>query len=128
MKGLMEVLYPHLADATKIRGISKGAISTVWGDRHDIGKNPVAMVLEGAGFEVTDVGVVAMSAQLTTTMPSVKNTLEVFRKAGMRDPSQSDDRRRSRHSGLRGQHWRGGIRAGRCQCSGHGEGVGGGVD
>ncbi|MBI3921164.1 MAG: B12-binding domain-containing protein [Armatimonadetes bacterium] len=84
MKGSMEILHPHLADA-KIRGIAKVAIGTVRGNLHDIRKDPVAMMVEGAGFGVMDLVVVAMSALLTTTMPSMKNTLEVFRKAGMRD-------------------------------------------
>lgn len=49
------------------------------GDLHDIGKNPVAMTVEGAGFEVTALGVV-MFAQLTTTMPPVTNTLRYYAK------------------------------------------------
>ncbi len=84
---------------------SKGKIliGTVKGDLHDIGKNLVAMMLEGAGFTITDLGVdvppdkfaqkaqeiepdiVAMSALLSTTMPSMPQTIEALVKAGIRD-------------------------------------------
>ncbi len=78
-------------------------LGTVQGDLHDIGKNLVAAMLEGGGFEVTDLGVdvppekfvdavrkkpvqiVGLSALLTTTMPAMKNTIEAFRAAGLRD-------------------------------------------
>jgi 5-methyltetrahydrofolate--homocysteine methyltransferase len=81
----------------------KVAIGTVKGDLHDIGKNLVAAMLEGGGFEVIDLGVnvspekfvasireknaqvIAMSALLTTTMPAMKNTIEALRQAGLRD-------------------------------------------
>ncbi|MFQ3549556.1 MAG: corrinoid protein [Armatimonadota bacterium] len=101
MKMSMEVLRPKLVEG----GVeSKGvvAIGTVRGDLHDIGKNLVAMMLEGAGFEVRDLGVdvkpeqfveavkggaqaVALSALLTTTMPAMKETIEAFEAAGLRD-------------------------------------------
>jgi 5-methyltetrahydrofolate--homocysteine methyltransferase len=76
---------------------------TVKGDLHDIGKNLVCMMLEGAGFEIQDLGVdispeefvnavragdvdiVAMSALLTTTMPGMKDTIEALKVAGLRD-------------------------------------------
>jgi 5-methyltetrahydrofolate--homocysteine methyltransferase len=78
------------------------AIGTVKGDLHDIGKSLVAMMLEGAGFEIMDLGVdvppekyieavqkgadiVAMSALLTTTMPNMKTTIEALKGAGVRD-------------------------------------------
>jgi len=79
------------------------AIGTVKGDLHDIGKNLVASLLEGGGFEVIDLGVnvapekfietikekqaniVAMSALLTTTMPSMKVTIDALKQAGVRD-------------------------------------------
>ena len=78
-------------------------LGTVQGDLHDIGKNLVAMMLEGAGFEIVDLGtdvppdrfveavrahhpdLVGMSALLTTTMPSMKTTLEALTAAGLRD-------------------------------------------
>ena len=81
----------------------KVAIGTVKGDLHDIGKNLVGMMLEGAGFEVLDLGidvspekfmesvrdqgaqVIAMSALLTTTMPGMKDTVEAIKAAGLRD-------------------------------------------
>ena len=79
------------------------AIGTVKGDLHDIGKNLVASLLEGGGFEVIDLGVnvspekfnetvnskqaniVAMSALLTTTMPSMKTTIDALKQAGVRN-------------------------------------------
>jgi 5-methyltetrahydrofolate--homocysteine methyltransferase len=78
-------------------------LGTVQGDLHDIGKNLVAAMLEGGGFEVTDLGVdvppeafisaikkrpvqiVGLSALLTTTMPAMKSTIQAFREAGVRD-------------------------------------------
>ncbi len=85
--------------------VSKGKvlIGTVKGDLHDLGKNLVSMMMEGAGFTVTDLGVnvapekfvqkvqevepdiVAMSALLSTTMPAMLNTIEALQKAGLRD-------------------------------------------
>lgn len=96
MKAGMEVLRPHIASGT---GEKKGTIviATVKGDLHDIGKNLVAMMLEGAGFEVINLGVdvdaegflraaeehaadiVCMSALLTTTMPAMAETVMVLR-------------------------------------------------
>jgi 5-methyltetrahydrofolate--homocysteine methyltransferase len=78
------------------------AIGTVKGDLHDIGKNLVSMMMEGAGFEVMDMGVdtspekfvgaaregadvLALSALLTTTMPSMKTTIDALVEAGLRD-------------------------------------------
>lgn len=100
MKMAMEVLEPALAKAgVKPRG--KFIIGTVQGDLHDIGKNLVAMMLKGAGFEVTDLGVdvvpekfverakaaksqlIGMSALLTTTMPSMEKTIKALRAAGI---------------------------------------------
>jgi 5-methyltetrahydrofolate--homocysteine methyltransferase len=83
--------------------LGKIVIGTVAGDLHDIGKNLVRMMMEGAGFEVIDLGVsvppekfvetaiskgaqlIGMSALLTTTMPSMKTTIEALAKAGLRD-------------------------------------------
>ena len=102
MKSSMKILRPLLIQGgTASRG--KVAIGTVKGDLHDIGKNLVAAMLEGGGFEVFDLGVnvspekfiatvqeenidiVAMSALLTTTMPSMRLTIEEFEKAGLRE-------------------------------------------
>ena len=88
-----------------IEPIGTVAIGTVKGDLHDIGKNLVSMMMEGAGFEVVDLGVdaspnkfvdavkngadvVAMSALLTTTMPSMKTTLDALVEAGLRDQAK----------------------------------------
>ncbi|MEG3069060.1 corrinoid protein [Syntrophaceticus schinkii] len=102
MKAGVEILKPHLAGGdSKAAGIV--VIGTVQGDIHDIGKNLVAMMLEGAGFEVADVGidvppedfvkaveekkpqVVGLSALLTNTMPAVKMTIDALQEAGLRD-------------------------------------------
>ena len=97
MKNGLEVLRPHL---TQTASKPKDAIiiGTVHGDLHDIGKNLVTMMLEGAGFEVTDLGVnvetqkfidavnehdakiVGLSALLTTTMPAMKETVAALKK------------------------------------------------
>ncbi|OGO10399.1 MAG: methyltransferase [Chloroflexi bacterium RBG_13_68_17] len=98
MKGGLEILRPLLIDSD-VRPVGKVVIGTVAGDLHDIGKNLVAMLLEGAGFEVYDLGVdvspqkfveaveqhrpeiVAMSALLTTTMAQMETTLDALRRA-----------------------------------------------
>jgi 5-methyltetrahydrofolate--homocysteine methyltransferase len=98
----LEVLKPHLS-AEDVHSPGKVAIGTVKGDLHDIGKNLVAMMLEGAAFEIIDLGtdvsperfiqavkengaqIIAMSALLTTTMPNMKNTIEALKEAGIRD-------------------------------------------
>jgi 5-methyltetrahydrofolate--homocysteine methyltransferase len=95
------LLKPHLKNAEVISA-GKVVVGTVKGDLHDIGKNLVAMMLEGAGFEIIDLGtdvppekfveavrnqgaqIVAMSALLTTTMPSIKNTIDALTAAGLR--------------------------------------------
>lgn len=102
MKKGVEVLKPHLASGAA-GAAGKLIIGTVAGDLHDIGKNLVAMMLESAGFEVIDLGVdvptekfveaitsnpdtkiVALSALLTTTMPSLKATVETLNGADFR--------------------------------------------
>ena len=101
MKTSMELLAPQLA-AAGAEPAGRVVIGTVQGDLHDIGKNLVASMLEGGGFEVVDLGVdvapekfveaaeekegsiVAMSALLTTTMTTMKNTIEALDKAGVR--------------------------------------------
>ena len=101
MQAGMAVLKPSLVESG-VEPIGKVAIGTVKGDLHDIGKNLVAMMMEGAGFELVDLGVdappdkfvqavqdgagvLAMSALLTTTMPSMKTTIDALVEAGLRD-------------------------------------------
>jgi corrinoid protein of di/trimethylamine methyltransferase len=102
MKAGMEVLRPILAE-TGAKKIGKMVIGTVKGDIHDIGKNLVAMMMEGAGFEVVNLGVncaaekyiaairehqpdfLGMSALLTTTMPYMKTVIEALKVEGLRD-------------------------------------------
>jgi 5-methyltetrahydrofolate--homocysteine methyltransferase len=97
----LALLKPHLV-ADKAESAGKIAIGTVKGDLHDIGKNLVAMMLEGAGFEIMDLGVdvapqafvdavqdgaqvIGMSALLTTTMGNMDTTIEALKTAGVRD-------------------------------------------
>jgi methylmalonyl-CoA mutase cobalamin-binding domain/chain len=102
MKAGMEILRPLLAE-TGAEPIGKVVIGTVKGDIHDIGKNLVAMMLEGAGFEVIDLGIntdadkflaaldehqpdiLGMSALLTTTMPYMKVVIDTLQERGLRD-------------------------------------------
>src|SRR3979490_827084 len=102
MKGGMETLRPLLAE-TGVEPIGKIVIGTVKGDIHDIGKNLVSMMLEGAGFEVIDLGInnavekyldaldkhkpdiLGMSALLTTTMPYMKVVIDTLKEKGMRN-------------------------------------------
>jgi 5-methyltetrahydrofolate--homocysteine methyltransferase len=101
MKAGLELLRPHLA-AANVKAVGKVIIGTVQGDLHDIGKNLVGMMLEGAGFEVIDLGtdvspdkfvagvkehkpdLVGCSALLTTTMPKMKTTIQALTEAGLR--------------------------------------------
>lgn len=105
MKAAMELLRPLLAE-TGVEPIGKIVIGTVKGDIHDIGKNLVAMMLEGAGFEVIDLGIntdvdeflaaleehkpdlLGMSALLTTTMPYMKVVIDTLEEKGLRDTYQ----------------------------------------
>lgn len=102
MKGALELIRPLLT-ASGAPSAGSVVIGTVRGDLHDIGKNLVASMLEGAGFDVFDLGtdvtpqkflteakakkakIVALSALLTTTMTSMKTTIEEFKKEGVRD-------------------------------------------
>jgi 5-methyltetrahydrofolate--homocysteine methyltransferase len=102
MKGSLELLRPLLAQQGA-EPLGRVVIGTVKGDLHDIGKNLVASMLEGGGFEVFDLGVdvgpekilniiqekkaniVCLSALLTTTMPSMKTTIEAIKQAGVRE-------------------------------------------
>jgi corrinoid protein of di/trimethylamine methyltransferase len=102
MKACMELLRPLLAQKG-VEPVARVVIGTVKGDLHDIGKNLVACMLEGGGFEVIDLGadvspdvfvaavkerkagVVALSALLTVTMNSMRTTIQAFHTAGIRD-------------------------------------------
>jgi len=102
MKGGMEILRPLLAE-TGAETIGKMVIGTVKGDIHDIGKNLVSMMMEGAGFEVIDLGInnpvedylaaleehkpdiLGMSALLTTTMPYMKVVIDTLQEQGIRE-------------------------------------------
>ena len=102
MKAGMSILRPLLAETGAPR-LGKMVIGTVKGDIHDIGKNLVAMMMEGAGFEVINIGInnpvekyleaiaehqpdiLGMSALLTTTMPYMKVVIDTLKEKGMRD-------------------------------------------
>lgn len=102
MKSAMELIRPLLA-ARGAKPVGRVVIGTVKGDLHDIGKNLVASMLEGGGFQVIDLGadvppekfveavqehnaeIVALSALLTVTMPAMKTTIEALKAAGLRD-------------------------------------------
>ena len=112
MKQALEVIKPALV-ATGAKPVGRVAIGTVKGDLHDIGKNLVAAMLEGGGFEIIDLGVdvtpdkfvgavkdksanlIALSALLTTTMPSMKTTIEQLEEAGRSRQREGDHRRRA---------------------------------
>ena len=103
MKGGMKILRPILAESAEDTSLGKFVIGTVKGDIHDIGKNLVSMMMEGAGFEVLDLGInnpvenylealekeepdiLGMSALLTTTMPYMKVVIDTMIEKGMRD-------------------------------------------
>ena len=102
MQNGLSLLRPYLVSA-KVQALGRVVIGTVQGDLHDIGKNLVGMMLEGAGFEVVDLGVdvspekyvqavkehqpdlVACSALLTTTMPRMKDIIDALKDSGLRD-------------------------------------------
>ena len=102
MQAGMAVLKPSLQQSN-VQSAGKVVIGTVKGDLHDIGKNLVALMLEGAGFEIRDMGIdvaaedfidalrsedadiLALSALLTTTLPSMKQTIEAVKEAGLRE-------------------------------------------
>jgi 5-methyltetrahydrofolate--homocysteine methyltransferase len=102
MQAGLEILRPHLL-ASGVKLIGKILMGTVKGDLHDIGKNLVSMLCEGAGFEIVDIGfnadpekfiagikahqpdVVGMSAMLTTTMRAMGHTIKAIEEAGLRD-------------------------------------------
>lgn len=102
MQAGLALLKPYLME-TDVKSSGKVVIGTVKGDLHDIGKNLVSLMLEGAGFEILDLGVdvspekfvdaistsnvdiVAFSALLTTTMPNMNIVIEAIKAAGLRD-------------------------------------------
>jgi 5-methyltetrahydrofolate--homocysteine methyltransferase len=102
MQAGLNILRPHLTDSEESK-VGKAVIGTVKGDLHDIGKNLVGLMLEGAGFDVIDLGtdvtpeqfveaakendakLVGLSALLTTTMPNMEKTIDAFKTAGMAD-------------------------------------------
>jgi len=102
MHGAMDILKPLLSEGDAA-GSGTVVIGTVEGDLHDIGKNLVAMMLQGGGFKVIDLGtniktkdfvdavkehnpqILGMSALLTTTMPKMEETIEALKEAGIRD-------------------------------------------
>ena len=102
MHGTMDILKPLLSEADSA-GVGIYVIGTVEGDLHDIGKNLVSMMLQGAGFEVIDLGtnispqkfvdavnehkpaILGLSALLTTTMPKMEETINALKEAGIRD-------------------------------------------
>lgn len=102
MKSALELVKPLLVESGA-ESAGRVAIGTVKGDLHDIGKNLVAAMLEGGGFDIIDLGVdvaperfaqavsekganiICLSALLTTTMPSMKSTIDALAEAGLRD-------------------------------------------
>ena len=101
MKAGISVLQPHLVNSG-VEPIGKVVLGSVEGDMHDIGKNLVAMMLEGAGFQIVDLGtdvsaaqfveavkegadILGLSALLTTTLPSMESTIRAIEAAGLRE-------------------------------------------
>ncbi len=102
MQGAIAILKPHLSEEDS-SGLGTIVIGTVEGDLHDIGKNLVSMMLQGAGFSVVDLGtnvkpqdfveavksnkanILGMSALLTTTMPKMEETVRALKESGLRD-------------------------------------------
>jgi 5-methyltetrahydrofolate--homocysteine methyltransferase len=102
MHGAMDILRPFFSEGDAA-GVGTYLIGTVEGDLHDIGKNLVSMMLQGAGFKVIDLGtnisaqqfveavkehkpdILGMSALLTTTMPQMEETIQALKEAGIRD-------------------------------------------
>ena len=139
MAGSMEVLRPLLAE-TGVQTIGKFLMGTVKGDVHDIGKNLVNIMLEGAGFEVIDLGVqvapetfvrkieehqpdiVGFSAFLTTTMPMFKANINAPAEGRHARRGDRDGRRRPRHPGVRRRGRRRRLRGRRLRVRAQGQG------
>ena len=140
MKGGMAILRPLLAE-TGAATIGKVVIGTVKGDIHDIGKNLVGMMLEGAGFEVIDLGIntdadeflaaleehqpdiLGMSALLTTTMPYMKVVIDTLKERGLRGLVHRSRRWRAAQRAVRRGGRRRCVLPGRRGCGRDGEGV-----
>ena len=140
MKAGMAILRPLLAETGAPR-VGKMVIGTVKGDIHDIGKNLVSMMMEGAGFEVVDIGIdnpvenylaaieehepdiLGMSALLTTTMPYMKVVIETLKEKGIRDDYTVLGRRRPAERGIRPGGGRRRLLPRRCGCRGNRQGL-----
>jgi len=101
MKNCMAELAPHLAQAANVKPLGKVVLGTVQGDVHDIGKNLVGLMLQGAGFEVTDLGIdvprarfveaatqadiLGLSGLVSTTIPEMAHVIKALQDAGVRD-------------------------------------------
>ena len=133
MQNGLNLLKPHLVKAN-VKSAGKVAAGTVQGDLHDIGKNLVCLMLEGAGFEIIDLGVnvtpqqfidairtkgaelIVMSALLTTTMTSMQDTITALKESGLPRQGQGNGWRCSRDGTICRPDRRGRIRPG-CQPS-----------
>jgi len=131
MTAALSVRKPHLVEEG-VASSGKVAIGTTQGDLHDIGKNLVAMMLEGSGYEIVDLAstsrprsssrrsgtvpnVVAMSALLTTTMTNMQLAIQAITEAGLRDRCASSSAG-AHHQVLRGRDRGRRLRGGRLQC------------
>ena len=101
MKSALQVLAPQLAKRDDVAPLGRVVLGTVKGDIHDIGKNLVGLMLEGAGFEVTDLGIdvarerfleeaptadiIGLSGLVSTTIPEMANVITALKEAGLRD-------------------------------------------
>ncbi len=145
MNASMEILKPELVKAG-VKPIGKMLLGTVKGDLHDIGKNLVKMMAQGAGIEVVDMGIdvsadkflqglkdnpdakaVGMSALLTTTMTGMKEVIDRFEKEGHAQEGEVPRGRRAPHRSVRQGDWCGRLRAGCGQRRGEVQGVPEGV-
>ena len=140
MAGALEILRPLLAE-TGVQTIGTIVMGTVKGDVHDIGKNLVNIMFEGAGFQVIDLGVqvapekfveaikehkpdiVGFSAFLTTTMPMFKANINALTEVWPARSGHRHGRRRPGHPGVRRRGGRGRLRGGRLRRRGPGQGA-----
>ena len=135
MSGALGVLKPYLVEQG-VKSAATVAVGTVKGDLHDIGKNLVAMMLEGSGFEIVDLGVdvppekfieairngakvVAMSALLTTTMTNMKVIVEAIKAAGLARSDRDYRRWSADNEGVRRRDRCGRLRRRRVECRSH---------
>ncbi len=141
MTAALGVLKPHLVEEG-VEAAGTVAIGTVQGDLHDIGKNLVAMMLEGSGFEIMDLGVdvpaerfvqavreganvVAMSALLTTTMTNMQAIIQAITGRGAAGPGAHRHRRCAHHQDICGRDRGGRLCRGRLRCRPRREGSAG---